>query len=63
MLLYIGQCRSQDVVEERNIIKHVLQVALEDIKDMYEESMLKIGEKYEATIYSKELTSKNRVSK
>jgi hypothetical protein len=33
------------VVEERNIIKHVLQVALEDIKDMYEESMLEIVEK------------------
>lgn len=57
MLLYIGRCRSLAVVEERNIIKHVLQVGLEDIKDMYEESMLEIGEKYEATICSKELTS------
>jgi hypothetical protein len=35
----------------------MLQVGLEDIKDMYEESMLKNGEKYEATICSKELTS------
>ena len=44
MLLYIGRCRSLAVVEERNIIKHVLQVGLEDIKHMYEESMLEIGE-------------------